>query len=56
MANFTPLECNKMKIDESFQAYKRDDLKAIYKTKFNDEKAYEERCTINKILKLDENN
>ena len=45
-----------MNIDESFKAYKRDDLKAIYKIKFDNENTYHERCIITKILKLDKNN
>ena len=45
-----------MNIDESFKAYKRDDLKAIYKIKFDNENTYHERRIIIKILKLDKNN
>ena len=45
----------KMNIDESYKDYKRDDLKAIYKIKFDNENTYHERRIITKILKLDEN-
>ena len=44
-----------MNIDESYKDYKRDDLKAIYKIKFDNENTYHERRIITKILKLDEN-
>ena len=46
----------KTNIDESFKAYKRDHLKAIYKIKFDNENTYHERRTITKFLKLDKNN
>ena len=45
-----------MKIDESFQAYKRNNLKVIYKIRCDGESAYEGRRVISKILKLDKNN
>ena len=44
-----------MNIDESYKDYKRDDLKAIYKIKFDNENTHHERRIITKILKLDEN-
>ena len=56
MPNFIPAKYNKMKIDKSFQAYKRDDLKAIYRIKFDDKPVYKERHVITKTFKLDENN
>ena len=55
MANLTDTDYKKMNIDESFKAYKRNDLKAIYKIKFDNENTYHERRIITKILKLDEN-
>ena len=39
-----------MKKYESFQAYKCDDLKVIYRTKFGNENSYHERHVISKIL------
>ena len=45
-----------MKIDESFKAYKPDDLKVIYRIKLDNENSYHERRIISKILKMDENN
>ena len=35
-----------MNIDGSFKAYKSDDLKAIYKFKFDNENTYHERRTL----------
>ena len=55
MANLTDTDYKKMNIDESFKAYKRDGLKAIYKIKFDNENTYHERRIITKILKLDKN-
>ena len=49
-------DCKKMNIDQSFKAYKRDDLKIIYRIKFGNENFYHERCIITSALKLDENN
>ena len=45
-----------MNIDQSFTAFKKDDVKAVYKIKLDGEKTYEKRRVISKILKLDENN
>ena len=42
-----------MNIDERFKAYKCDDLKAIYKIKFDIENTYHKRRI---ITKLDESN
>ena len=44
-----------MNIDESFKAYKRDDLKVIYRIKLQGENSYYRRHVISKILKMDEN-
>ena len=52
MPNLTETDYKKMKIDESFKAYKRDDLKLIYRIKLDDENSYHERRIITKILKL----
>ena len=56
MLNSIPTEYDKMKIDGTFRAYKRDDLKPIYKIKFDNENTYHERRVIAKVLKLDKNN
>ena len=55
MPNLTETDYKKMKI-ESFKAYKRDDLKVIYRIKLDNENSYHERSIITKILKMDENN
>ena len=39
-------DCKKMNIDQSFKAYKRDDLKIIYRIKFGNENFYHKRCII----------
>ena len=46
----------KTNIDQSFKAFKRDDLKLVYKVKFDDQKKDEKKRVVTKILKLDENN
>ena len=56
MPNYTQLEYDKIKIDKSFQAHKRNDLKVIYKVRFDSETAYEPRRVISKVIKLDEHN
>ena len=56
MPNLTEADYKKMKIDKSFKAYKRDNLKVIYRIKLDDEECYTERHTITKILKMNENN
>ena len=38
MPNLTKTDYDKMNINESFKAYKRDDLKVVYSLKFDDEK------------------
>ena len=45
-----------MKIDKSFKAYKRNDLRVTYRIKSDNENSYHERRIITKILKMDENN
>ena len=56
MLKITPEDYKRMNIDQSFRAYKRDDLKATYILKLNGEIHPEKRQVITKILKLDENN
>ena len=55
MPNLTNADYKKTNIDESFKAHKRDDLKAIYKIKFDNENTYHKRPIITKTLKLDKN-
>ena len=56
MPYLTETDYKKMKIDESFKSYKRDDLKFIYRIKLDNENSYHKRRINSKILKLDENN
>ena len=43
MPNLTEADYRKMNIDESFKAYKGDDLKDIYKIKLDDEDSFNDR-------------
>ena len=45
-----------MNIDQNFQAFKRKDIKAIYKIEMKNEKEYFDTQIISKILKVDKNN
>ena len=45
-----------MKIDQSFKAFKREDLEIVYKLKLDSENEYYDRRVTFKILKLDKNN
>ena len=56
LPNLTNTDYKKVIIDESFKAYKHDDLKPIYKIKFDNENTSHERHDITKVLKLDQNN
>ena len=56
MPNLTEADYRKMNIDESFKAYKRDDLKVIYKIELYDENSFHDRHIITKNLKMDGNN
>ena len=56
MPNLTEKDFQKMNIDQSFKAYKRDDLKLIYKIKLDNQENYSKKRVIIKILSLDENN
>ena len=56
MPNLTEKDFQKMNIDQSFKAYKRDDLKLIYKIKLDNQEKYSKNRVIAKILKFDENN
>ena len=41
MQNLVEKDFDKMNIDQSFKAFKRDDLKLVYKVKFDNQKKYE---------------
>ena len=41
MQNLIEKDFDKMNIDQSFKAFKRDDLKLVYKVKFDNQKKYE---------------
>ena len=56
MPNLTEKDFQKINIDQSFKAYKRNDLKLIYKIKLENQENYCKKRVITKILKLDENN
>ena len=56
MPNLKNSDYEKMNIDESFKAFKRDDLKIVYSLKLNNEKKFKKKRVITKILKMDENN
>ena len=43
MPNLRPVDLNKMTIDESFKAYKRDDLKIVYSFKQKGEKKFQKK-------------
>ena len=55
MLNLIEKDFNKMNTDQSFKAFKRDDLKFVYKVKLDDQKKHEKKRVVTKILKLDEN-
>ena len=45
-----------MNIDQSFKAFKRDDLKVVYSLNLDGEKSFQKKRVITKIIKFDENN
>ena len=55
MPNLTEKDFQKMNINQSFKAYKHNDLKLIYKIKLDNQKTIKKRV-ITEILKLDKNN
>ena len=56
MPKLTQEDFNKMNIDQSLKAFKRDNLKLVYKVKFDDQKKHERKRVMTKMLKLYENN
>ena len=49
MPNLTEKDFQKMNIDQSFKAYKRDDLKLIYKTKLDNQENYSKKESLLKF-------
>ena len=56
MQNLSKKDYNAMTINQSFKAYKRNNLKVVYSLKLDGKNKPEKRCVIAKILKLDQNN
>ena len=56
MPNLTKNDYDKINIDQSFYAFKRDDLKLGYMLKLNNYNSYKRKRVITKIIKFDENN
>ena len=56
MANLRQNDFQKMNMDESFKAFKRDDLKVVYSLKLDDEKQFQKKRITTTIIKFDENN
>ena len=53
MSNLIKQDFNEMNIDQSFKGFKRNDLKLIYKVKFdNQEKHEKKKRVVTKILKF----
>ena len=56
MPNLTKSDYQNMNIDQSFKAFKHDDLKVVYSLKLDDEKSFQKKRIITKIIKFDKNN
>ena len=56
MPNLSRKDYDKMNIDQSFYAFKRDDLKLGYMLKLDNYNEYKRKRVITKIVKFDENN
>ena len=56
MPNLTKSDYEKMNIDQSFKEFKSDDLKVVYSLELDDEKSFQKKRIITKIIKFDENN
>ena len=56
LPNLKQSDCEKISIDKSFQAFKRSDLKVIYRLKIKGEDDYSNRRIIRKVLNFDKNN
>ena len=42
-----------MNIGKSFQGFRKQYIKSVYKIQIENEKGYFDRCIINKVLKMD---
>ena len=56
MPNLTKSDYQNMNIDQSFKAFKQDDLKFVYSLNLDGEKSSQKKRVITKIIKFDENN
>ena len=56
MPNLIKRDYHNMSIDQSFKAFKREDLKVIYSVKLDKNDSFEKKCVITKIIKFNENN
>ena len=56
MPNLTEKDYRNLNIDQSFKAFKRDDLKVVYLLKLNGKKSFQKKRVITKIIKFDKNN
>ena len=56
MPNLAKKDYRNMNIDQSFKAFKRDNLKVAYSLKLDDAKSFQKKRLITKIIKFDENN
>ena len=52
MPSLVEKDFNKVNIDQSFKAFKCDDLEVVYKVKFDNEKKHEKKLVVTKNLKL----
>ena len=56
MTNLTKRDYHNMSIDQSFKAFKRDDLQVIYSLKLDKNDSFEKKRVITKTVKFGENN
>ena len=56
MTNLTKRDYHNMSIDQSFKAFKRDDLQVIYSLKLDKNDSFEKKRVITKTIKFGENN
>ena len=56
MPNLTERDYHDMNIDQSFKAFRRNNLKVVYSLKLGNNKSFQKKRIITKIDKFDENN
>ena len=56
MPNYLNIDFDKISSDESYKAFRRDDLKVFYNIKINNEGKSKKKRAISKIIKSEENN